>query len=555
MKRILLFLIFILNITSITFGQIIPSSVRFDLPNFVNGQDKFKASLIFKLDELPEESVKIRFEIPSKLKIVSAKFLSVLGDKKLDILKGNNKNELILLLNSEELALDAHYPYQVLLSFNPVQVAKIENEMFVWLDQKLTKSIIEESNTQVELINNQINLYRPQKTAGSNIQFTKVSALNIKVKEENIWNKLYSEFWFNSENELDDFFTLVKTTSQDTIISMSKNIMGFLSFPINNNEIKRNDIYIGDNNWSYFGLLLVRENLKTYCKVFVNSVLAYTLKVENDFELDKLTFKFKNSFEKSSFEIDRLKIWNFDNSLSLSNFNKHFLTYEADSSKILFQSNFDNISEFNSKVRNDNLEIIANRLIYQKSDAPIFSRAPSLTVNVGSTYNSFVWYVQEYSFAKEFIIEKALSDRKYSVVYNTLAEEDPLKIYYFTDEQIENNDVAYYRVKQINNDGTSVYSAEVKVGNTEIVEFNLEQNYPNPFNPITSIYVEVIIPTEFKVKVYDIVGNTVADLHDGFLAEGMHTFEFDGSNIPSGIYFYEVTSPKSQSVKKMILAK
>ena len=95
----------------------------------------------------------------------------------------------------------------------------------------------------------------------------------------------------------------------------------------------------------------------------------------------------------------------------------------------------------------------------------------------------------------------------------------------------------------------------MKIGNKEGQDFNLSKNYPIPFNPVTSIYVEVIMPSDFEVKVYDLVGNTVSNLYKGYLAEGMHTFVFDGSNLPSGIYFYEVLSPKSQSVKKMILAK
>ena len=201
------------------------------------------------------------------------------------------------------------------------------------------------------------------------------------------------------------------------------------------------------------------------------------------------------------------------------------------------------------------MKILANNLDYTRSDAPIFSKAPKLTVNLGSTYNSIVWYVQEYSVAREFLIEKAISGNEYQVVHKTLADDDPLKIYYFTDEIINENEVAYYRVRQINEDESEVFSAEVKIGNREIQEFNLSQNYPNPFNPITSIYVEVIIPADFEVNVYDLVGNNVSKLHDGFLAEGMHTFEFDGSKLPSGIYFYEVISPKAQIVKKMILAK
>jgi hypothetical protein len=259
--------------------------------------------------------------------------------------------------------------------------------------------------------------------------------------------------------------------------------------------------------------------------------------------------------ENSSFLIDRIKIWEFENNHNLALQNKHFLSYEADSSKIIYQSNFDNSNDIQLQKKLANLEISSNNLELVKSNSPIFSKAPKLTVNIGSTYNSIVWYVQEYSVAKEFVIERALGENEFEEVHRTIADDDPLKIYYFTDEIIGENEVTYYRVRQINDDESEVYSAEVKIGNREVQEFRLQQNYPNPFNPLTSIYVEVIFPTDFKVNVYDLVGNKVAHLHDGFLAEGVHTFQFDGTTLPSGIYFYEVISPSAQVVKKMILAK
>jgi hypothetical protein len=258
---------------------------------------------------------------------------------------------------------------------------------------------------------------------------------------------------------------------------------------------------------------------------------------------------------KNKFEIDRLKIWDYNNNLEIANINKHFINYEADSSSVIFHTNFENLDEFYNYKNSKQLFLNVENVNYKNSDAPIFSKAPQLTVNVGSSYNSIVWYVQEYKVAKEFILERALGDGKFIEVFKMQAEYDPLKIYNYTDEVIAEADVAFYRVKQINDDGSYVFSAEVKIGHKEIHEFNLGQNYPNPFNPITNLYVEVIITSEFDINVYDLVGNNVKKVFKGVLPEGLHTFEFDGASLPSGIYFYEVMSPHSQIVKKMILAK
>jgi hypothetical protein len=456
-------------------------------------------------------------------------------------------------MSAEEFSLDANYPYQIILDCSSNEPAKIDKKLFSWTDGNTEITSKELSFAEYENKVSEIEVFESQKTAGNSVRLNKSSSLDIKFERED-WNYIYTEFWLKSDIVENKFFAIEKGNNRDTILSFFANKFGFISFPIDENEIERNDIYLG-SDWNYIGVLLHNEVSGLSTKVFVNSELAYSTFDEDNFDLEKLDVGFLNISKENSFEIDRLKIWDCENDLGVAQKNKHFLSYEAENSSIIFQSNFDNVGEFNSRTGSDDLKLFYNNLEYVKSDAPLYSKAPSLTVNVGSSYNSIVWYVQEYSVAEEFEIERSLSGGEYQTVYSTLADDDPLRIYYFTDELINEREVAYYRVKQINQDGSEVYSAEVKIGNKEIQEFNLSQNYPNPFNPITSIYVEVIIPTEFEVRVYDLVGNTVANLYDGYLAEGLHTFEFDGSSLPSGIYFYEVVSPKSQSVKKMILAK
>jgi hypothetical protein len=88
-----------------------------------------------------------------------------------------------------------------------------------------------------------------------------------------------------------------------------------------------------------------------------------------------------------------------------------------------------------------------------------------------------------------------------------------------------------------------------------IKSYNLYQNYPNPFNPTTTITYQ--IPTEGKVllKVFDILGKEVAVLVDEYKSEGRYSVDFDGSNLPSGIYFYTLKAGNYVSTKKLILMK
>ncbi len=85
--------------------------------------------------------------------------------------------------------------------------------------------------------------------------------------------------------------------------------------------------------------------------------------------------------------------------------------------------------------------------------------------------------------------------------------------------------------------------------------FALHQNFPNPFNPTTQIKVDVPVDGEVTLSVFDLRGRTVALLHRGYLSAGQHTFTFSGANLSSGTYFYRLTAPGFQAVRKMLLLK
>lgn len=94
------------------------------------------------------------------------------------------------------------------------------------------------------------------------------------------------------------------------------------------------------------------------------------------------------------------------------------------------------------------------------------------------------------------------------------------------------------------------------IGNSEIADkFSLGQNYPNPFNPKTNIKFSIPKADYVRLKVYDITGSEVAVLLNKNMPKGEYTYEFDASNLPSGVYFYTLKTEKFTSTKKMILVK
>ena len=85
--------------------------------------------------------------------------------------------------------------------------------------------------------------------------------------------------------------------------------------------------------------------------------------------------------------------------------------------------------------------------------------------------------------------------------------------------------------------------------------FALSQNYPNPFNPSTKISWQSPVGSWQTLKVYDILGNEVSKLVDEYRNSGSYYVEFDGSNLPSDVYFYRLQAGDFVETKKMILLK
>jgi hypothetical protein len=124
----------------------------------------------------------------------------------------------------------------------------------------------------------------------------------------------------------------------------------------------------------------------------------------------------------------------------------------------------------------------------------------------------------------------------------------------------------FYRLKQIDFDGTFSYSDEVEVDVNAPIKFSLEQNYPNPFNPSTKISWQSPVGSWQSLKIYDILGNEVATLVNEYRDAGSYEVEFNLpagrqgpassiKNLVSGIYFYRLQAGSFIETKKMILLK
>ena len=85
--------------------------------------------------------------------------------------------------------------------------------------------------------------------------------------------------------------------------------------------------------------------------------------------------------------------------------------------------------------------------------------------------------------------------------------------------------------------------------------FVLDQNYPNPFNPLTHIGYRIPLSGWVSLRVFDLLGREVATLTDEKSGPGEYTVPFDGQNLPSGVYVYQLRVGDRTVSRRMVLMK
>ncbi len=118
----------------------------------------------------------------------------------------------------------------------------------------------------------------------------------------------------------------------------------------------------------------------------------------------------------------------------------------------------------------------------------------------------------------------------------------------------------FYRLKQVDFDGSVSFSNTVEVEVGVPAEFSISQNYPNPFNPSTTIKFAVPVESNVTISLFNTLGQQVANVVKGNFTAGSHEYNFNASSLSSGIYFYTieangVNGKNFTATKKMTLMK
>jgi hypothetical protein len=126
--------------------------------------------------------------------------------------------------------------------------------------------------------------------------------------------------------------------------------------------------------------------------------------------------------------------------------------------------------------------------------------------------------------------------------------------YLFRDKNLLSGSYTY-RLKQTDYDGSFAYSDEVEIDIDQPSVFYLGQNYPNPFNPSTNIKYSIPADGNVSLKVYDLLGKEVATLVNEPQQAGTFDVVFDGANLASGVYYYQLITGELAATKKLMLTK
>ena len=110
-------------------------------------------------------------------------------------------------------------------------------------------------------------------------------------------------------------------------------------------------------------------------------------------------------------------------------------------------------------------------------------------------------------------------------------------------------------LKQIDFDGSYEYTNELVVNVELPLQYSLEQNYPNPFNPSTTIKYSIPEDGFVKLSVYNLLGQEVVSLVNGFQKADRYEINFNAAGLSSGVYVYKIETNNYNDSKKFVLMK
>lgn len=449
--------------------------------------------------------------------------------------------------------LDSSEVFQLLINFKSEQIETglIKFDGVFIAEDEIIAHLHESETNGYNFIDVSIEFYKPQKTAEKSLQFSEQVKFELEVVK-NFTNNLLIDFWIKINEPETPFLKILHTNYGQPIFELSTNQFQMLS--VNSkmqNQVFIRPYFIGRKSWNHISVYFSKVDEQAY--FYSNGSLIAKFNLPGKLKTQGLKIIFGNNIEKKSFLLDLLRIADYNNSIDYSFTNRHSVYFGSDSSSIAALYKFDSANEFITN--NKNVKIEYGDVKFVKSDAPIFAQTPKLNIRLHSSMYELEWSGGDYKQAISYVLEKSMNGGAFVPVFTAQANNKEERIYSYLDAIDETSDVVYYRIRQNNYDGTIIYSSQVKVGQGLFEPFTLGQNFPNPFNPLTSIEIEMFEDSEVEITIFSLEGREIAKVFKGTLNKGVHKYSFDGTELPSGIYLYQVSTPMFSQTRKMILTK
>ena len=195
------------------------------------------------------------------------------------------------------------------------------------------------------------------------------------------------------------------------------------------------------------------------------------------------------------------------------------------------------VSNLNSPVGIDNNWVIAVPVELTSFNASVLNNSVRLNWTTATEINNYGFEIERSSVSSK---QPLVNWEKVGFIKGngTTSEE---KNYSFIDKNPTASNEFYYRLKQIDIDGTFKYSNQINVDITPN-KFELFQNYPNPFNPATTIKFSIANESQVRIVVFNVIGQEIKELTNKQYKAGYYQLNFDAGEFPSGVYYYRIQS-------------
>lgn len=213
---------------------------------------------------------------------------------------------------------------------------------------------------------------------------------------------------------------------------------------------------------------------------------------------------------------------------------------------------------YSGALNNDKLFFVGSggTILQGYADPEVPVELVSFSANVNQSTVILNWATATETNNRGFEIERKFNNGAWEVIgfVNGKGSTTNISVYSYSDLTSLSGKYSY-RLKQLDYDGTYAFSDIVEVNIGLPIQFSLSQNYPNPFNPSTTISFTIPKSEFVTLKVFNMLGQEVKTLVNGFTEAGSYNKIFNASELSSGTYFYQLKTESFSDIKKMILVK